>query len=296
MVVFLDFCFKVAIRRILSFRGPILKRAVAEFPSRRYIFYMLRLLTISILVVVGLALLTPLLPYPLARASQYIVNTAMGLACPMFFFSLFFAPGLYRQLSDELRQVFERLRGRRLEIEDLQRKIANMNKPHHMAQLGQLYLRQGRQSKAIPWFERTLEADPEHLEATYRLGMCYFDKGQYDKAVNFFEKVHSIKPDHDYGHAYLRLAQTHQRLGNAQRAAEVYDQLLRFYPGQPEGTYDYALLSQEQGDMRKSIRLMRDVVFSVRHSPRFHRRRNRHLLWKAQWWLWRHAGSASSPS
>ncbi len=250
---------------------------------------MLRFLVVSIVVVAVLALLTPVLPYPLASVSRFIVNTATGLACPMFFFTLFFAPGLYRQLSDDLRQVFERLRGRREEIEDLQRKIANMGKPHHMAQLGQLYLRQGRQAKAIPWLERTLAEDPDHLEATYRLGMCHFDQGHYDEAVNFFEKVHSIKPEHDYGRAYLRLAQTHQRLGNAERASEVFEQFLRFYPGQPEGTFDYALLSQQQGDLQKAAQLMRDVVFSVRHSPPFHRRRNRHLRWKAQWWLWRNA-------
>ncbi len=283
-------------RKIISSNGPVLKRAVAKTGPRRYIPIMLRFLSISIVVVVVLALLTPILPYPLARVAQVIVNGATGLICPMFFFSIFFAPGLYRQLSDELRQVFERLKGRRIEIEDLQRKIANMNKPHHMAQLGQLYLRQGRQAKAMPWFERTLEKDPEHLEAIYRLGMCHFDQGQYDKAVGYLEKVHAMKPDHDYGLAYLRLAQTHQRLGNAQRAAEVYDLLLRFYPGQPEGTFDYALLCEEQGDAAKATQLMRDVVFSVRHSPRFHRRRNRHLLWKAQWWLWRNSGGGSSPS
>ena len=126
--------------------------------------------------------------------------------------------------------------------------------------------------------------------------MCLFDQGQYDKAVEFFEKVHRAKPQHDYGHAYLRLAQTHQRLGNIDRAAEVYEEFLRFYPGQPEGTYDYALLCQEQGDETKATQLMRDLVVSVRHSPRFHRRRNRHLLWKARWWLWRHANRASTAS
>lgn len=275
-------------RRIISSQRTVLKPAVAKFAQEHYISTMLRILIITISVLFALAMLTPFLPGPLARVAQYIVSTATGLACPLFFFSLFFAPGLYRQLSDELRQFFERIRGRRDEIDDLKRKIHNMNKPHHMAQLGQLYLRQGRSTKAIPWFEKTLAADPDHLEATYRLGLCLFDQGKYDEAVEYLEKVHRMKPDHDYGHAYLRLAQTHQRLGNADRAAEVYDLLLRFYPGQPEGTYDYALLCEGQGDLEKASKLMSDVVFSVRQSPRFHRSRNRHLLWKAQWWLWRH--------
>lgn len=256
---------------------------------------MLRKLITVVVVLVVLSFLTPFLPDPLARVTQFIVNTASGLACPLFFFTLIFAPGLYRQMSDELRQMVERVRGRREEIDDLTRKISNMHKPHHMAQLGQLYLRQGRQAKAIPWFERTLEKDPDHLEATYRLGLCLFDGGKYDEAESYLEKVHSIKPDHDYGHAYLRLAQTHQRLGHAERAAEVFDEMLRFYPGQPEGTYDYALLKQEQGDLQRAGELMQDVVFSVRQSPRFHRSRNRHLMWKAQWWLWRHPNHRPSP-
>ncbi len=86
---------------------------------------------------------------------------------------------------------------------------------------------------------------------------------------------------------YLRLAESQQYCGNLDRAADVYQTMLRFYPGHPEGEYHYALLLAGQNSLTKAKELMRDVVFTVRHSPSFHRRRNRHWALKAQWWLWR---------
>ena len=99
--------------------------------------------------------------------------------------------------------------------------------------------------------------------------------------------MHAIKPDHDYGMAYLRLAQSQQFRGNDSRAGEVFQTMLRFYPGHPEGTYYYGLLLAGDHSPEKARQLMEEVIFNVRHSPSFSRRRNRHWSLKARWWLWR---------
>ena len=251
---------------------------------------MRRLLLVAIVVLPGLWLLLEAgaLPEPIARYVAPVVGLACSLAVPGIFLIAYAAPGLFRELADDTNHFWRRLRTRRHDVEELERKIAHLDRAYHMQQLGMVYAAQGRPAKARPWFERALEKDPHSLEARYQLGLCHFAQRDYPAAAELLEAVYAEKPEHDYGMTYLRLAESQQYCGNLDRAAEVYRTMLQFYPGHPEGEYHYALLLSAQNAMPKAQELMRDVTFTVRHSPSFHRRRNRHWALKAQWWLWRH--------
>ena len=236
-------------------------------------------------------ILSLVLPPPFSGLAPVVLSPARGLAWPLFILSLCFAPGLDHQTADELRHVGARISGRKQEVAELQRRIAQLDRAHHMLQLAMVYLRQGRRARAEPLLEQALEKEPDLLEAKYRLALCRFEEQRYEEAAALLEDVHAEKPDHDYGVAYLRLAQSHHRLGNQQRAAEIYSTLLRFYPGHPEGSYDYGMLLAQQGDTAAAARQLTDMIMALRGSPAFQRRRNRHWTWRARWWLWRH-GSA----
>jgi tetratricopeptide (TPR) repeat protein len=248
------------------------------------------LITVAVFVVLWLLLAWGVLPEPLARVVEPIVGLACSLAVPALFITAYAAPGLLRDVADDVRHFWHRLRTRRRDVEELERKIAHLDRPYHMQQLGMIYTRQGRVGKAKEWFERALAKDGEALETKYHLAACHFAQKQYATSAELFEQVHAQKPDYDYGMAYLRLAQSQQFVGNRPRAAEVYQTLLRFYPGHPEGSYFYGLLRADEGALDDARRMMRDVIFTVGHSPGFHRRRNRHWALKAHWWLWRHRG------
>jgi hypothetical protein len=258
---------------------------------------MLRILLIAggVLGLLSLLLALNVLPPPLDAIAAWIVSATMSLACPLFLCLMFFMPGLFQQLTNELNYYWNRFRTRRNEIDDLRRRIAHLNKPHHMAQLGTVYLQQGRFRQASDWFQQALERDGESLDARYKLALCRFSLGDYATSAELLEQVHQVRPDHDYGMAYLRLAQSHHFRGNLDRAREVYELLLRFYPGHPEGSYHYALLTARQGDVATARQRMNDVIFTVRHAPGFQRRRNRHWSLKARWWLFRN-GSGSVES
>jgi tetratricopeptide (TPR) repeat protein len=229
-----------------------------------------------------------MLPEQVAEVVQSVLGLACSLIFPLLLLSIYVAPGLFGNLREDLRHSWLRFRTRRLEVEELQRKIAHLAKPYHMVQLGTLYAMQGQPALAIPWLRKALEKDPSSLEARYRLGLCHFAQKDFSQAAELLEQVHAKEPGHDYGLAYLRLAESQQHVGNLSRAGEVYEALLRFYPGQPEGTYHFALLQAERGDLDRARTLMHDVMFTVRHSPGFQRRRNRHWSLKAWWWLRRH--------
>lgn len=201
---------------------------------------------------------------------------------------LFVAPGFGDVLHRRLGYLWERLRTRRAEIDLLKERIDQLQHPHHMMQLGNVLQRQGHFDAAADWYAKAIERDQEHVDARYKLAHCHMARRRYDEAAQLFEEVHRRKPEHDYGGAYLHLARVQQLRGNDERAREVYGTLLRFYPGHPEGTYRYARLLEQYGDGEAVRQHMRQIVSAVRHSPPFQRRRNRHWMLMAQWWLWRH--------
>jgi tetratricopeptide (TPR) repeat protein len=248
-----------------------------------YRFLLLLLAASVLLMVLGWA---SVLPPRVEAVAWDVVSTVWWLAVPAVFVLYCVAPGLFHRLDTTMGFVAGGFgRGRR-DAADLLARIEQMGKPHHMAQLGHLYLAHGRPRKAAHWLERALELDPQLLDARYHLAACHLSRRRTPEAAELFEQVYATKPDHDYGTLCLRLAQCHQRLGNDSRASEIFQRLMRFYPGHPEGAYHFALLEAKQGNHQRAAQLMRDVTIAVRRSPRFHRRRNRHWAWKARWWLW----------
>lgn len=223
----------------------------------------------------------------LAVLVDWVLGLAWSMACPLFFLSLFYAPGLYRDLTGGVSRRWDRFVSHRREIDELKHKISQMGKAHHMNLLGTLYLRQGRLPLAHQWLQQARELEPSALDVQFKLGVCCFEEGDYACAVDLLEKVHAEKPDYDYGMAYLRLAQAHDRQDHLERAEEVYRLLLRFYPNQPEGSYCYAMLKARQGETDEARQVLREMIASMRLSPGFQRRRNRHWVLKARWWLWR---------
>lgn len=248
----------------------------------------LYLYVLAFLAVLWVLLQLGVLPPQLAMIAARILGLACTLACPLFFLTLYLAPGMLEEATGPFRRTWHRLRTHRLEIEDLKRKIARLDKAHHMVQLGMVYARQEQCAKAEPWFRKALEKESDLLEARYRLALCRYDRGDYREAADLLEQVHAESPGYDYGLSYLRLAQAQQHLGNEDRASEIYDTLLRYYPGHAEGSYHYAQLLAHRGETARAAELLRELIVTVRHSPAFQRRRNRHWYLKAHWWLWRH--------
>ena len=216
-----------------------------------------------------------------------VIGGILSVACPLFFLIMLMAPGIGYGISQDLQEWWERFKGHRSEIEDLTQRINHLGKPHHMAQLAGIYLRQGRYKLAGDWFSKALEKDGTLLDARYRLAICRMREKRFQEAAELLEQVHATKPDHDYGGLYLRLAQASEMTGNTERSAQVYSTLLKYYQGHPEGHYGYGLLLERTGQVADARKQMEQVVFSVRNSPSFQRRRNRHWRWKARWWLWK---------
>jgi len=61
--------------------------------------------------------------------------------------------------------------------------------------IGVNFLNAGQVEDSIAWFGRTLEVDPEHVDACYRRALGYLGQGKIDEARADFEKVVELQPD-----------------------------------------------------------------------------------------------------
>src|SRR5437588_12818327 len=112
-----------------------------------------------LLVLAALAVLTLLsragiLPPAIENVAWNVLMTfwwLVILVVPLLYWA---APGLFHHVDGMLGQVVSRWGHGRREAAELLARIEHMGKPHHMLQLGNLYLHQGRLRRASDWFRR----------------------------------------------------------------------------------------------------------------------------------------------
>src|SRR5262249_3252944 len=152
---------------------------------------MTRLILITIVVLAALWVLLGLgvLPQPVELVVAPIVGMACSLALPAIIVTSYAAPGLFRDVADDARDIWHRVGTRVRAVHELQRKIAQLDRPYHMQQLGLIYAAQGRVAKAKELFTRALAKDPESIEIKYQLALCHFAEKQYPAAAELLEQV-----------------------------------------------------------------------------------------------------------
>ena len=102
---------------------------------------------------------------------------------------------------------------------------------------GMALLKQKRHREAVAMFEDFLSQFPHHSYAdncTYWIGEAYYDRRMFHKALARFEQVVIQHPrGNKVPDAMLKAAFCYSSLGLRDRAAELFDKLIRAYPGTP---------------------------------------------------------------
>lgn len=94
--------------------------------------------------------------------------------------------------------------------------------------IGDLYYSMGRPMEAIPYLERAIKSDNEHMDPYYRnmavvtLGEVYFDLGKYGKAEYYLQRSLSLATQFHIGRdliaANKKLAALYNKVGNYKKA------------------------------------------------------------------------------
>jgi Tfp pilus assembly protein PilF len=151
-----------------------------------------------------------------------------------------------------------------LNRKDYQNAVAEFSKaiglnpelPSVQALYGRALLGSGDREKAMRAYKTALEQQPANFDACLQLGTLYRLDSKPELAMTYLKRAESIRPD-DLGLRHA-LANTYLTLGNAERARELLEQVVREAPEFVDGhvllaTTYYRLRRKEDGDRERAL-------------------------------------------
>ena len=92
-------------------------------------------------------------------------------------------------------------------------------------------------ARAIPYFEKAAEIDPNYAEAWYQAGFCYGMLGKHQEALKATQQAARLRPD--WAETYVNIGASNYALGQYKEAADAYRQATKLDDG--NFTAQYAL-------------------------------------------------------
>lgn len=137
------------------------------------------------------------------------------------------------------------------ELELVQRLMKDFpDKVNPIMLMGNVWERHGDAIKAMEFFNKVLEKDPERADVYKGIGWFYMNKEQYEQAISYWRTALKIDPDIPGVHNSIALA-----LMGQNKQAEAIGELEKDIQISPRSTFSYFLLGQlylRQKDYEKS--------------------------------------------
>lgn len=133
--------------------------------------------------------------------------------------------------------------------------------------------------RSMEWYETFLSDDlrlepivsENSMEVRMHLGKMLLEQGELEAAIELFEQVHNEDESHAYVPlALLRLAQSHQDLGNYELAEKWAREVSRMHPSRPETAAATVLLGHnliDQGRYDECVATMRAAILPLANTP-----------------------------
>lgn len=94
-------------------------------------------------------------------------------------------------------------------------------------------------AKALPYFEKAAELDPNYTEAWYQTGFCYGVLGRHEEALAASRKAATLRPD--WAETHSNIGASSFSLGRFKDAADAYREAIRLDGRNAETHYAYGL-------------------------------------------------------
>jgi tetratricopeptide (TPR) repeat protein len=117
--------------------------------------------------------------------------------------------------------------------------------------LGLAQLSRDDYARALPYFERAAEADPNYAEAWYQAGFCYGILGRHNDALRASRQSARLRPD--WSDTYINIGASSFALGQYKDAAESYKQAIKLDDTNPDSQYSYGLTLNKLGRTDEEI-------------------------------------------
>lgn len=113
-------------------------------------------------------------------------------------------------------------------------------------------------TRAAPYFEKAVEADPNYAEAWYQLGYSYGVLTKHAEALKASRQAAKLRPE--WAATYVNIGASSFALGQFKEAAEAYRQAIRIDPEEPETQYSLGLTLGKLNRADEEILAYRRVV------------------------------------
>jgi tetratricopeptide (TPR) repeat protein len=169
----------------------------------------------------------------------------------------------------------------RRRIKELEGLIHHLDKPHHHAQLGDIYLRQEKFDQAEKCYRAAFERDPDDEDTQAHLGQSLLRLGKPQEALPLLQQVCQRNPKHEYGYSLMNLAECFAALGDQRQAMETWQRVVENYSyARARVALAECYLAAQQPQLARAK--LQEVVADDVHAPDFERRHERFWIKRAR--------------
>lgn len=123
---------------------------------------------------------------------------------------------------------------------------------------GLFYQQKGEVNKAITFFKKAIELDPNWINAYNNLGNIYSDVGKKEEAIALYKKVIEINPyDRD---AYYNLGITYNDMGQTEEAIVYFKKAIEINPTDIYALNNLGIIYAFVGKRKEAIALFRKAI------------------------------------
>lgn len=162
----------------------------------------------------------------------------------------------------------------RRRIKELEAQIHHLDKAHHHLELGDIYFQQGKMQKALDYYQKALERDPNDIDIQSHFGQCLLRLNRPQEARPLLEKVCAGNPNHDYGYTLMALAEALMALNETDAAIATLNRVLESH-SYARARVQLATLYFAKGQAGLARAEINEILADDRAAPDFQRKRDR---------------------
>ena len=171
--------------------------------------------------------------------------------------------------------------GQRSRIQQLEGAISDNPSAGNYEELADLLLDQNSFARAREYFDKSIAARSDSIDAFYRRGLCSLALADYPRATEDFERVYRHDPRYDHDRTAGLLAQAYALNGQNQQADVLFVQVAQI-SNLMETHYNYGCFLKSQGRANEAREQAQGILDRKRGMPRYLQRLERPWVRKAK--------------
>ena len=170
---------------------------------------------------------------------------------------------------------------KRARIKELEAQIHHLDKAHHHAELGRIYLDDGKPKEAEQRFRAALQREPDDIDTQAQLGRCLLQQNRHSEALPLLQTICAANPRHAYGETMMDLAETQMKLGDQENALASWRKVIE-HNSYARARVQLAELLRQRGQKDEAVGLLKEVIADAHHGSAFQQKLEKQWVRRAK--------------